>query len=140
LQTLCTYIFTRLHFYWNNIPLTYLGKLTRRISIDMFRKKNRKKRWASEYAISLSELEECISVGDVAVAAVDAQLLGEVINAFLKKLPKESRNAFIGRYYFLDSVKEVARYLGISESKAKSILFRTRGELKTYLEKEGFEV
>ena len=79
-------------------------------------------------------------MGDVAVAAVDAQLLGEVINAFLKTLPKESRNAFIGRYYFLDSVKEVARYLGISESKAKSILFRTRGELKTYLEKEGFEV
>ena len=50
------------------------------------------------------------------------------------------RNAFIGRYYFLDSLKEVAAYCGMSESKCKSLLYRTRVGLKEYLEKEGFSV
>jgi RNA polymerase sigma-70 factor (ECF subfamily) len=54
--------------------------------------------------------------------------------------PEEARNLFVGRYYFLDSLKDVARYCGMSESKAKSILFRTRCSLKTHLEQEGFVV
>lgn len=132
---------------WNSMPphkpgvlSTYLGKLTRRISIDIFRRKNREKRKASEYAVSLSELEDCIS-GEASVEeAMDARLLGEAINVFLKSLPEEARNTFIGRYYFLDSLKDVAGYCGMSEEKAKSMLYRTRRSLKTYLEKEGFNV
>ena len=56
---------------WNSMPphkpavlSAYLGKLTRRISIDLFRKKNRQKRKGSEYAVSLTELEECVSGGE----------------------------------------------------------------------------
>ena len=52
---------------WNSMPphkpnvlSTYLGKLTRRISIDIFRKRNRIKRQVSEYALSLTELQDCI--------------------------------------------------------------------------------
>lgn len=132
---------------WNSMPphkpsilSTYLGKLTRRISIDIFRRKNREKRKASEYVLSLSELEDCIS-GDLSVEEnIDARLLGEAINEFVKSLPTEARNTFIGRYYFLDSLKDVAGYCGMSEAKAKSLLYRTRCSLKAYLEKEGFSV
>lgn len=116
----------------------YLGKLTRRISIDIFRKKNREKRRGSQYAISLTELEECISIGDTTAEAVEVKVLGEALNRFLQGVSEEARHAFIGRYYFLDSVKEVAVYCGMSEAKAKSLLYRTRLELKVYLEKEGY--
>ena len=132
---------------WNSIPpqrpsvlSTYLGKLTRRISIDLFRKKNREKRRASEYALSLNELEECIPGGSMPEDEVEVKLLAKSINDFLRMQPEEARNLFVGRYYFLDSLKDVARYCGMSESKAKSILFRTRCSLKTHLEQEGFMV
>lgn len=132
---------------WNSMPphkpnvlSTYLGKLTRRISIDIFRKRNRIKRQASEYALSLTELEECISGDNSPEKDYEAKVLGEVINSFLRTLSVDARNVFIGRYYFLDSVKDVANYCGISESKAKTLLHRTRNSLREYLEKEGFEI
>ena len=71
---------------------------------------------------------------------VEVKLLAKSINDFLRMQPEEARTLFVGRYYFLDSLKDVARYCGMSESKAKSILFRTRCSLKTHLEQEGFVV
>lgn len=132
---------------WNSMPAhkpnilsTYLGKLTRRISIDIFRKKNRNKRRASEYALSLNELGDCISVGDDLEETMEIKLLASAINDFLRTLPADARNLFVGRYYFLDSLQDAAQYCGMSESRAKSLLFRTRCNLKVYLEKEGFKV
>ena len=130
---------------WNSIPpqrpavlTTYLGKLTRRISIDILRKRTRQKRGGSEYALSLSELEGTLSAGNTTEDAMDEKLLGEAISNFLRTLSPAARNTFIGRYYFMDPLAEVARYCGMSESKAKSMLFRTRNKLKEYLLKEGF--
>lgn len=132
---------------WNSMPdhrpgilSTYLGKLTRRISIDIFRRKNRDKRRGSEYALSLSELEDCVSSKDTIEDTMEVRLLADAINSFLRTLPADARNLFIGRYYFLDSLRDAARYCDMSESRAKSLLFRTRCNLKVYLEKEGFEV
>ena len=132
---------------WNSMPphkpitlSTYLGKLTRRISIDIFRRKNRQKRQNSQYTLSLTELEECISSGDTTTEAVEARALGEVLSRFLRGISEEARLTFLGRYYFLDTVKEVAEYCHMSEAKVKSLLYRTRQELKAYLEKEGYVV
>lgn len=132
---------------WNSMPpqrpsvlSTYLAKLTRRISIDKFRKKNREKRKASEYALSLDELQDCVSGGSLPEEELDIKMLAKAINEFLRNQPDEARKLFIGRYYFLDSLRDVARYCGMAESKAKSMLFRTRSSLKEYLEKEGFIV
>lgn len=132
---------------WNSMPphkpnvlSTYLGKITRRISIDIFRKKNRNKRRASEYALSLTELEDSISSENTPEEDLEVKLLANAINDFLHTLPKDARNLFIGRYYFLDSLRDAAKYCGMSESRAKSLLFRTRCNLKIYLEKEGFEI
>lgn len=130
---------------WNSIPphrpsvlSTYLGKLTRRISIDIFRKRSREKRQATEYAVSLTELEDCIPGGSTPEETMEVQLLADAINAYLRTLPEDARNTFIGRYYFLDSLKDVADYCGMSEARAKSMLYRTRCGLKAYLIKEGF--
>lgn len=132
---------------WNSMPphrpgilSTYLAKITRRISIDIFRKKNRSKRKASEYMLSLTELEECISGGSNPEENMEVQMLAHAINDFLRTLPKDARNLFIGRYYFMDSLKDAAMYCGMSESRAKSLLFRARCNLRVFLEKEGFDV
>lgn len=132
---------------WNSIPphrpsvlSTYLGKLTRRISIDLFRKRNSQKRIASEYSLSLDELGETLSSSETPETELEAELLGKAISDFLRTLSRDARDLFVIRYYHLDSLKDAASYLGISESKAKSILFRTRCALKEYLMKEGFEI
>lgn len=130
---------------WNSMPphkpavlSSYLGKITRQLSIDLFRTKHRTKRQASQYAISLSELEECICGNSTTEQDVDIHLLADAINTYLGTLSKEARTTFTGRYYYMDSIKEIAAYHGISESKTKSILYRTRQGLKAYLQQEGF--
>ena len=130
---------------WNSMPehrpgvlSTYLGKITRQIAIDRFRKRNSAKRQASEYTLSLDELEDTFVDNETPEQALDAKLLDAAIDGFVRSLPEEARRVFIGRYYFFDSVKTVAGYCGISEAKAKSILYRARLKLKEHLEKEGF--
>ncbi|MGM9661072.1 MAG: RNA polymerase sigma factor [Faecousia sp.] len=130
---------------WNSMPphrpsilSAYLAKLTRRISIDRFRYRTRDKRMASEYALSLSELDDCVSGGNTTEEILNAKLLADAIGVYLRLQSREVQTAFLGRYYFLDPVKEIAAYLGMSESKVKSLLYRTRLGLKEHLEKEGF--
>ena len=130
---------------WNSMPphrpgvlSTYLGKITRRISIDRFRYRNREKRRQSEYEISLSELGDCVSGGNTTEEAVNGKLLADAIGIWLRLQPEENRNLFLCRYYFLDSLQDVAKHCGITESKCKTVLFRMRKSLKEYLEKEGF--
>ena len=132
---------------WDSIPphrpgvlSAYLAKLTRRISIDRFRYRTRDKRMGSEYAVSLSELGDCVSGGNTTEEIVNVKLLADSIGIFLRLQSREARTTFIARYYFLDSVKEIARSSGMSESKVKSLLHRTRVALKKYLEEEGFSL
>ena len=132
---------------WNSMPPhrpaalgTYLGKIARQLSIDRFRTRNREKRKGSEYSLSLSELEECVDCGDATRQAADARLLAEAISSYLKTLPEPSRHAFVGRYYYMDPLKEVAVYCGMSEARAKSLLYRARQGLKAYLKQEGFDL
>jgi len=132
---------------WNSMPenrpavlSTYLGKITRRNAIDMIRRKSSRKRGGSEYQISLEELGDCVSGHDSVEEAIDYTLLVNTIYRFLSESSEEEQNLFIGRYYFFDSLKEVAAYCGMSESKAKSALFRIRQRLKKYLTEEGFVI
>ena len=130
---------------WNSMPpqkpvvlSAYLGKITRRISISLFRKRNADKRRDGEFALSLDEMEEVFTDHMEPEKEIEAGLLGELLNQFLRSLKPDERRTFIGRYYYMDPLKEVAAYCGMSESKAKTMLFRTRVKLKEYLAKEGF--
>ncbi len=132
---------------WNSIPphrpdilSTYLGKITRQLSIDVFRKKKSAKRYASEYAISLDELGDTFSDGTTPEKVFDGRMLDAAINRFICALPDDVQRAFVGRYFFLDSIKDIAGYCGMKEGKLKSLLYRTRKQLKSYLVKEGFDV
>ena len=132
---------------WNSMPpqkpvvlSTYLGKITRRISISLFRKRNADKRRDGEFALSFSEMEDVMEGNMEPQKEMEAQILGELLNKFLRSLKPDERRTFIGRYYYMDSLKEVAAYCGMSEGKAKTMLFRTRVKLKEYLREEGFMI
>lgn len=132
---------------WNSMPpqkptvlSTYLGKLTRRISIDLFRKKTSQKRGGGEYALSLQELGECVGGGTDPAQNLETKALAQAITDFLENQPQLVRRVFIGRYYYMDPVKEIARYCRISESKVKILLYRARQSLREHLQKEGFAV
>lgn len=130
---------------WNTIPPNipamlkyYLGKITRELSIDRLRKKTSRKRGGTEYDLSLEELDECISSGDSTEQAADVAVLAELIEKFLLSCSDNERDMFVCRYYFCDSLKEIAGYFGVNVSKIKNTLFRTRAALKKYLESEGY--
>lgn len=132
---------------WNSIPpqrpqklSAYLGKLTRRISIDILRRKTSQKRGGTQYELSLNELEDCVKSTSTFEEDMENKELGAALSSFLRTLSKENRCLFVERYFFCNSLKDSAKKLGISEAKAKSSLYRTRLLLRDYLIKEGFEI
>ncbi|MCL2019473.1 MAG: RNA polymerase sigma factor [Oscillospiraceae bacterium] len=132
---------------WNSMPehrpselSTYLGRITRQVSIDGYRKRNAKKRQASQYAVSLSELEECVPAGSNPVQETESELLHDLINVYLYSVSSNARTVFLCRYYFMDSINDIAKKHDLSVPNVKTILHRTRLGLKEYLESEGFSV
>ena len=129
---------------WNAMPphrpsilATFLGKITRRISIDRWRSNTRAKRGGGEVVLALGELEQCISHGQSPEQEIEKKILGEAINRFLDKLSAEERRVFLARYWYMDSIKEIAAHFKSSQSKVTSMLLRTRNKLRNHLEKEG---
>ena len=114
---------------WNSMPphkpgilATYLGKITRQVSIDIFRKRTSKKRQPSQYALCLREAREWNTVFPDPVQEAELHTLAEAISTFLRTLSPQARNTFIGRYYFMDSIREISLYYDMSQSKVKSML------------------
>lgn len=71
---------------------------------------------------------------------IEGREIGRILDGFLGSLPPESRLIFLRRYLYGDTVAEIAGRYGITESKAKMQLHRTRGKLRIHLEKEGIKV
>ena len=130
---------------WNSIPphkpavlSTYLGKLTRRISLKVLRSRSTQKRGSNEVALSLDELTECIPVGSRLDEAIEIKELVASINSFLASLPVIERRVFILRYWHAMPIVSICKQLGHSKGKVESMLHRTRAKLKRQLEKEGY--
>lgn len=131
---------------WNSMPphrpsvlATFLGKITRRISVDKWRKSNAEKRGSGQVAVVLNELEECIPDKSNVEQTVEMQILADVINSFVKGLPDKEQQVFLCRYWYMDSVEAIAARFGFSVSKVKSMLYRTRQKLRARLIKEGLK-
>ncbi len=130
---------------WQSMPphrplvlSTFLGKITRRISIDRWRMKNAKKRGGGQIILVLDELEECVSGFGSVESEVERRVLAELLNLFLDNLSVAERRVFLCRYWYMKSIQDIAKQFGFSQSKVTSMLHRTRGKLKTMLEKEGY--
>ena len=91
-------------------------------------------------AVALSLLVAPAGAASTPEEALDLAELGRAIGDYLRTLPLPARRAFLCRYYYADSLAETARVCGISVPAVKSQLYRTRQGLRTYLEKEGFDI
>lgn len=128
---------------WNSIPpqkpnrlSAFLGKITRNLALNRYKRNSAAKRGYGQVEIALSELENCIPDIKGVEQASEEALLVSVINRFLYAQTKTRRNIFVLRYWYLYSIGDIADLYGSSESKVKSLLFRMRNELKKILEKE----
>lgn len=129
---------------WNAIPpahpaplSSFLLKITRNLAMKRLEHRNAAKR-SAEAVLSFEELSECLSAPGGPEQVVEEQALREAITTFLEEQDSESRVLFLRRYFFFDSVKEIAGRYGLSESKVKSKLMRTRNKMKIHLMEEGF--
>lgn len=133
------------HDAWNAMPphqpsflAAFLGKITRRISIDCWRHRQADKRGGGELPLALEELGECVSGRpSVEEEAIGREAL-ETVQKFLDDLPPTERRVFLCRYWYLDSIAELAARFGFTEGKVKSMLRRTREKLRIVLEQEGY--
>ena len=132
---------------WNLIPpneprsylFSFLGKIVRNLAIDALRKNSRQKREAVVTELT-QEMAECIPMQNGIEQEFEANCLAKLIDKFLQGFPKEQQNVFVRRYWYFDPISEICDRYKLSQSKVKSILFRMREKLKSYLEKEGFTV
>lgn len=129
---------------WRSIPphrpanlATYFGKITRNLSINRYKKNHAERRADGEFALSLSELDECLPGGRTVDDEEATKWIGESINRFLHAQKPLERRIFVCRYFYCDSIAEIAARHGLSESHVKSTLFRVRARLRIHLEKDG---
>lgn len=111
---------------------SFLSKITRRLSIDRWRRDHREKRGG--VADVVEELTECIPDENTPAAEYQRGLLRGELNAFLRALTEEKRAIFVRRYFYAQPVNVIARETRISEAKVKVTLHRLREQLKQRLE------
>ena len=128
---------------WNTVPPTvpnifsaFLAKITRNLAIDKYNELHAQKREATSVG-SLDELAECIG-GDDFSSDLETAHLGTAISTFLEAEKPLVRRIFIRKYFFEDTLSEIAKMHGMSESNVKVTLHRARARLRDYLTKEGF--
>ncbi|MBE5936509.1 MAG: sigma-70 family RNA polymerase sigma factor [Lachnospiraceae bacterium] len=132
---------------WDAIPPTrpsifsaFLAKITRNLAFNIYRRKHTKKRSGGEVTLVLDELAECVSGKDNVESEVERKELISTINSFLESLEPNKRNIFVCRYWYSDSVKNIATRFKMTESNVSVTLNRLRVKLKDYLAERGYEV
>jgi len=129
---------------WESIPpqrpavfRVYLGKITRNLALNRYKAQHTQKRGGDEMTLLFRELAECLPAADHVEQDYESSLVAAAINACLRSLDSEMRMVFVRRYWYADSVRAIAQRFHMSESRVKSMLFRTRKTLKSHLENEG---
>lgn len=132
---------------WNAIPphrpqmlSTFLGKIVRNLAFNTCKRNTAEKRGGGELPAVLDELAGCVSGKDDVEQAYTRKEMISAINDFLTKLPVRKRNMFICRYWYADSIAEIADRYGISYSAAAMTLNRLRTQLHDDLTERGYEL
>lgn len=130
---------------WETIPpqrpvyfFAYLAKLCRNFSLARIQWQSAAKR-SAEIVTLTREMEECIPDRSYE-RKLEVEEIGAVLDRFLEGLSPENRRIFLRRYWYTDSIQEIADRYGISQSKVKTQLHRARKKLQSFLESEGIFV
>lgn len=129
---------------WNAMPpqrpgylQAFLGKLTRNLSLDRWEHNRALKRGGGRTNLLLSELGDCIPAAGSLEQTMEDRAVSASISRWLRKQTSRNRVAFVRRYWYGDTLTQVAKRLGLSEGGTKSLLHRLRQSLKDHLEQEG---
>ncbi len=130
---------------WNSMPphrprilSTFLGKITRNLSFNRYKHNTADKRGGGQLPLVLDELAECVTSTDSVEKAIEQQELTRAIDHFLDTLPTDKQNIFVCRYWYTDSIADIAARFNMNESTVTTILSRTRVKLHDYLIERGF--
>ena len=130
---------------WETMPpqrplyfFAYLAKICRNFSLARLQWYSAAKRNAEVVSLT-QEMAECIPDRSME-QRLEREALGQLLNYFLESLSRDNRLIFLRRYWYADSIREIADRYGITESKVKTQLHRTRKKLQLFLEKEGIEL
>ena len=123
---------------WDTIPpnrpndlFAYLAALCRNTALDIVKRNTAQKR--SVQLVELTrEMNECIPDQNSISDSRSEQLTGYV-NEYLTTLTKDKRAVFVGRYWYGETIADIAKHTGFSQSKVKTMLHRTREGLKKYI-------
>ena len=128
---------------WNAIPphrpdnlAAFLGRIARNLALKRFRAQTAEKRGGGETVLALEELEEVIPAGTSLDEEVEARELARRLDDFLASLNTAERRVFLCRYWYFDSVRDIAARFGYGESRVKMMCRRTREKLLLFLRKE----
>lgn len=132
---------------WNSMPphrpsilSTFLGKIVRNLSFNRYKHNTADKRGGGELPVVLEELSDLVSGKDDVGQAFDQKELTKAIDTFLDSLSPEKRSIFISRYWYTDSISEIAVRHGMNDGAVSMTLNRLRLKLHNYLLERGFEL
>lgn len=130
---------------WNSIPPAkprilsgFLGKITRELAIDRWRRQSAKKRGGGQVTLALEELAECIPSSQNVEHDVEKKELEETICTFVGALEQPEKNLFICRYWYCEEPREIAAQYSMKPATVRSQLHRTRKKLYEYLKGRGY--
>lgn len=132
---------------WNTIPpkepsplSAFIYRIVRNLALDRVKAALTKRRSENNYLDVYNELSDCVPAPDNVAKTVEGKELTEMIDSFLDTLGREKKVMFLMRYWNFSPVSEIAKRLGIGESKVRVTLMRTREKLREYLEGEGVDI
>lgn len=132
---------------WNSMPphrpnmlRTFLGKITRNLSFNKYKHDHAHKRGDGQISAILDELSECVSGKDDVQAEVEYHELVRAIDEFLDSLSPQKRRIFVCRYWYNDSISEIAKQFRMKENAVSMTLRRIRSKLRQYLVDRGYHV
>ena len=128
---------------WNSIPPhrpeslpNFLGRIARRRAIDRLRRRNSLKRGGGEFVTAFEELEDTLASADTPESLFEKEQLAEVVRTFVRSLKQPDRDLFIRRYWYLDTVADLAARWDMTAGQVTMRLARNRKKLAAYLKKE----
>ena len=132
---------------WNSIPphrpkllSAFLGKIVRNLAFNRYKHNTAEKRGGGELPLVLDELAECVSGQDDVANAYLVKELVSAINDFLGTLPEDKRRMFVCRYWYTQSIAQIAKRHGVESSAVAVTLSRLRTKLRNYLMERGYEL
>lgn len=131
---------------WNTIPpqkpenlSAFIGRITRNLALNRYRNAHAQKR-GGNVSFVLCELSQVVSGNPTPEQELQHQELTASINAYLASLPQWKRYIFVRRYWYADSVSQIAKYCGKTESYVSMTLTRLRRQLQKHLTERGFDL